>query len=131
MFQVGVPLQIFNRNQGNILKAQSELGVASGEVRRVELELQSRLAEAYERYISADQQVNRYVNEILPDAKKSLDLVRSGYEQGEFNYLELLTAQRTYFRVNLAYLESLREFWISRVRIEGMLLTGGLQSNNQ
>jgi outer membrane protein, heavy metal efflux system len=95
------------------------------------LELQSRLAEAYERYASADQQVNRYVNEILPDAKKSLDLVRSGYEQGEFNYLELLTAQRTYFRVNLAYLESLREFWINRVRIEGMLLTGGLQSNNQ
>ena len=72
--------------------------------------------------------MRRYVNDILPDAKQSLEIVRIGYEQGEFGYLELLTAQRTYFRVNLAYVESLREYWINRVRIEGMLMTGGLQT---
>ena len=57
----------------------------------------------------------------------SLDLVASGYRQGQFDYLTLLTAQRTYFRVNLAYLESLRQFHTSRVAIEGLLLSGGLQ----
>jgi outer membrane protein, heavy metal efflux system len=127
-FVVGLPLQIYNRNQGNIAKAQAELSAAGSEVRRVELELQARLSEAFQRYASASQQVRRYVEDILPDAKQSLEIVRIGYEQGEFGYLELLTAQRTYFRVNLAYVESLREFWINRVRIEGMLMTGGLQT---
>ncbi len=81
-----------------------------------------------QRFVTANarQQIEQYKTEILPDATSSLDLTRQGYQQGEFGYLELLTAQRTYFRVNLAYLESLRELWTSAVQIEGLLLTGGL-----
>ena len=125
---IGVPLQIFNRNQGNISKTHAELAAAHREVRRVELVLQDRLAKVFKRYANARQQVEQYKAEILPDAEASLDLVRKGYQQGAFGYLELLTAQRTYFRVNLAYLESLRELWLSDVEIEGLLLTGGLAS---
>ena len=123
---IGVPLQIFDRNQGNISRAHSELAAAQREVRRVELVLQDRLAEVFRRYANARQQTEQYKAEILTDAKSSLDLVRKGYQQGEFGYLELLTAQRTYFRVNLAYLESLRQLRVSAVKIEGLLLTGGL-----
>ena len=125
--QVGVPLMIFNRNQGNIGKAQSEIIAAAREVQRVELALQQRLAEAFERYATAREHVGRYKDEILPDAQKSLDLVIFGYRQGELDYLTMLTAQRTYFRANLAYLETLHSLWESGVTIEGMLLTGGLE----
>jgi outer membrane protein TolC len=69
--------------------------------------------------------------EILADARSSHNLVRKGYQQGEFGYLELLTAQRTYFRANLAYLKGLSELWTSSVQIEGLLLTGGLESPGQ
>jgi len=125
--EVGLPLMIFDRNQGNILKADAELAAACREVERVELVLQDRLADAFRQYASAKQQVERYAKQILPDARASLDLVRLGYEQGEFGYLEMLTAQRTYFRVNLAYVESLRQLWTNTARIEGMLVTGGLE----
>lgn len=123
---IGVPLQIFDRNQGNIRRAYAELAAAKREVRRVELVLQDRLAEVFKQYANARQQTEQYKAEILLDAKSSLDLTRKGYELGEFGYLELLTVQRTYFRVNLAYLESLRELCSSAVQIEGLLLTGGL-----
>lgn len=126
--QVAVPLQLFNRNQGNIQRTRGELAAARQNVRRVELSLQERLADAFRQYANARQQVQRYRDEILPDAKESLDMVREGYGQGEFGYLELLTAQRTYFRVNLAHVEGLRALWVSSTRIEGMLLTGGLES---
>jgi cobalt-zinc-cadmium efflux system outer membrane protein len=129
--RVAVPLQLFNRNQGNIQRAQGELAAARQNVRRAELSLQYRLADAFRQYVNALQQVRRYRDEILPDARESLDLVRQGYRQGEFGYLELLTAQRTYFRVNLAYVESLRTVWIGSTRIEGMLLTGGLDEPGQ
>ena len=125
---VGVPLQVFDRNQGNISKAHAELTAAHREVRRVELVLQDRLVEVFKQYANTRQQVEQYRTEILPNAKSSLDLTRKGYQQGEFGYLELLTAQRTYFRVNLTYLESLRELWVSAVEIDGLLLTGGLAS---
>jgi cobalt-zinc-cadmium efflux system outer membrane protein len=123
---IGLPLMMYDRNQGNISRAHAELAAAKREVRRVELILQDRLTEVFKRYANGRQQVEQYRTDILIDAEASLDLVRKGYQQGEFGYLELLTAQRTFFRVNLAYLQSLRQLWGSVVEIEGLLLTGGL-----
>ncbi|HBO45379.1 MAG TPA: hypothetical protein DD670_15900 [Planctomycetaceae bacterium] len=126
--QIGVPIPIHNRNQGNILKAQAELAAAQNEVRRVRLELQQRLATVFERYATASQQVEKYTNDILPNAQESLNLVSSGYQQGEFGYLMLLTAQRTYFQTNLAHLEALRDLRAAAAMIEGNLLADSLQS---
>ena len=123
---IGIPLQLFDRNQGNIHQAHAELAAARREVRRVELQLQDRLAVTFKQYTNANLLTTQYKRQILPDARSSLELVRKGYEQGEFGYLELLTAQRTFFRANLAHIESLRELWLSAVQIEGLLLSGGL-----
>ena len=66
--------------------------------------------------------------DILPYAKQALELTRAGYEQGEFTYLELLIAQQTFSRTNLAYVSRLRELWLASVQIHGMLLSGGLEA---
>ena len=110
------------------MRAQADLRAAQQEVRRVEMSLRQRLASAFQDYANARQQVQRYQQEILPDAKESLGLIQQGYRQAEFGYLELLTAQRTYFRVNLNYVTALRDLWISDTRIQGMLLSGALQA---
>jgi outer membrane protein, heavy metal efflux system len=125
--QVGVPLPLFNRNQGNIRRAQAELAAAQGEVHRTELELRQRLAAAFEQYENARCQVEKYAARILPDAQASLDLVTAGYRQGEFNYVTLLTAQRTFFQVNLAYIEAVRDLRAATVTIECNLLSDSLQ----
>lgn len=122
-----VPLPLFDRNQGNIRRAFAELTAAESEVRRVELRLQEQLAAVFRRYENARQQVEKYSAAILPDAKQSLNLVLVGYRQGEYPYLELLTAQRTYCQVNLAYLESLQNLWENAVLLEGFILSGGLE----
>jgi cobalt-zinc-cadmium efflux system outer membrane protein len=124
--EVGVPLPLFNRNQGNIVRAQAELVAAENEVRRAELELRDRLAAAFEQYTNARRQVQTYTETLLPNARESLDLVTQGYRAGEFGYLTLLTAQRTYFDASLSYLVSLKELWTRSVDLEGMLLSGGL-----
>lgn len=101
---------------------------AQQNVQRVELLLQDQLAEAFREYDVAREQVEQYRQAILPDAKQSLELTRAGYQQSEFGYLELLTAQQTYSRTNLAYIERLRELWLNAVQIDGMLLLGGLDA---
>ncbi len=125
---MAMPLQLFDRNQGNIYRAQAELAAAHQELRRVELSLRERLADEFRRYLDADQTVTQYQDEILPDARDALKLAGDGYRQGEFDYLELLTVQQTYFRTHVAYVDAIRDARVSRVRIEGLLLRGGLES---
>ena len=125
--EFGLPLPLFDRNQGRILRAQADLVAARHELRRVELGLQDRLASAFEQYATARQRVETYTKTILPHAQKSLDLIQVGYREGEFGYLNLLTAQRTYFGVSLDHLRNLRELRSRCVELEGMLLRGGLE----
>ena len=124
--QMEMALPLFNRNQGNIFRANAELTAAQRNVDQTELRLHERLAETFEQYANARNRVEKYRQAILPNAKASLDLVVSGYQQGEFGYLTLLTAQRTYFRSSLAYLESLGELNSASEAIEGLLLHGSL-----
>ncbi len=124
---IGVPLPVFNRNQGNIVRAQAALASARTEIRRLELELRERLATAFEQYVGARRRAETYAGSILPSARRSLELTTTGYREGEFAYLTLLTAQRTYYDTTLNYLVSLEEVWGRSVELEGMLLRGGLQ----
>ena len=123
---LGLPLPLFDRNQGNIVKAQAELIAAQREVQRVELELRDRLVAAFEQYANARRKVVSYKNIIRPNAQKLQEMIREHYPE-EFGYLTLLTAQRTYFSVSLEYLANLRELWARTVELEGMLLSGGLE----
>jgi len=126
--EVGLPLPLFDRNQGRIAREQANLVAAQNEVRRIELCLYSRLASAFEKYATARRRVEAYSSTIMPHAKASLDLITAGYRAGEFGYVSLLTAQRTFFEVSLNYLRNLREFWIAYTELENLLLRGGLEA---
>jgi len=128
--QVGVPIPIYNRNQGNIARAQAELTAARHEVQRVRLALEQRLAAVFEQYATAHQEVEKYNHDILPNAEESLRLVSAGYRQGEFSYLVLLTAQRTYFQTHVAYLDALRDLRAATATLEGNLLSDSLQGSD-
>jgi cobalt-zinc-cadmium efflux system outer membrane protein len=127
--QLLLPLPLINRNQGGIRQAESDVVAAERAIQQVELDLQNRLAPVYERYASAANQVQRYRERILPTAQQSLELMRRGYEAGEFPFLNLLNAQRTYFRTNLEYLDSLRELRANSAEIEGLLLRNSLSQS--
>ncbi|MGE3316401.1 MAG: TolC family protein [Planctomycetaceae bacterium] len=128
MLQIGLPIPVHNRNQGNIQAAECELVAAHREVERVQLDLENRLASVLERYRNAQVQIERFRNEILPDVKESLNLVTLGYREQELDYIRFLTAQRTNFQTNIDYLSALQEWWGARLEIEGALLVNGLSA---
>jgi cobalt-zinc-cadmium efflux system outer membrane protein len=92
------------------------------------MDLQSRLANAFQRYASARNQVEQYsrTDGLLDKSQRTLDLIRAGYRADEFGALELLSAQRTYFQTNLAYLDAQRELWTAAMEIRGLRLKGSL-----
>ena len=126
--QIGLPLPIHNANQGNISASHSEYCRASQDVRRTELAIQSRLAQAQNDYESAAAAVDQYRDEILPRAMETLKLVEAAYAAGEFDFLQVLVARRTYFDSNLAYLTAQSELAQAASFIDGLVLTGGLES---
>lgn len=84
----------------------------------------------FQRYAIARDQVQDYSKPdgILASSKKTLELVRGGYQAGEFGYLDMLTAQRTFAQTNLAYIEAIGELWAAIVEIEGLLLKDSLDA---
>ncbi len=120
--QVGVPLMIFDRNQGAIAKADAEITAAQRNIEQVERDLERRLATVYRRYADSRFEVDKYVNDIRPRAKESLELASRAYRAGETGYLVMLTSQRTYFQTDLAYIEALHNLWQATLQIEGLLL---------
>tara|TARA_B100000029_G_scaffold227798_1_gene225596 strand:+ start:2012 stop:3367 length:1356 start_codon:yes stop_codon:yes gene_type:complete len=126
---VGVPLPIFDRNQGGISRSEAGAVRARFEVERMEVELEQRAASAYREYSNARHQARRYSEKILPRARKSIETVKEGYREGQVRYLELLLAQQKFVEVNLAYLSTIRKLRESVTVIESRLLSGGLHGH--
>ena len=128
--QVTLPLPIWNRNQGGIAKANSELVAAQRRLDAVERRLQLELADEFQKYETSLARVDTIRNEILGRAQQNLDLATQGYQAGELAFLDFLTVQRTYFQVNLEYLTALGELNQSVQLLHGQLLSGSYNTSD-
>jgi cobalt-zinc-cadmium efflux system outer membrane protein len=129
-FQVTIPIPWLNRNQGGIQQAWAELAEAQRAVDRLRLSFEQRLAPLYQSYAFARSQVEAYTREggILEKSARTLELVGQGYAGGELSYLDLVTAQQTNARTNLAYVDALKQYWSALIEMEGLLLKGSLNT---
>lgn len=118
---------MFNRNQGNIAAALSDLQTARSEVDRLELALRDELTQAFQNYRSTRNQVQTYHDSVLPMSEKNLSLTLKRYDQGEFDFLRVLTARRDFFDAKFKYVKALTELQITAIKIQGLMLTGGLE----
>jgi cobalt-zinc-cadmium efflux system outer membrane protein len=119
--QLGVPIPIFDRNQGGIIEAQGQLAAAEAALGRLQLDLEVRLAAVLSDYLSARARVAKFSETILPATQQSVDMIARAYEAGEIDYLQLLTAQQTYTNKHLAYYEELQTAWLKWADIESLL----------
>jgi cobalt-zinc-cadmium efflux system outer membrane protein len=120
--QVSVPLPIFDRNQGAISQAAGELAAARAALQQKELELEQRLAAALRDYTTSRQRVERYSANVLPVARETLNIISSGYQEGELDYLSVLSIHQTYAEKSLAYLRDLETAWKKWAEIDGLLV---------
>jgi cobalt-zinc-cadmium efflux system outer membrane protein len=126
--QIGFPLPIFNRNQGTIREAMSDLSRDHAEHERVALSLRQRLTDAYTRYHDAVQSTNDYRTESLPLARRAFEIQLANFQKRRAAWPQVLVAERTYVDLNKDYVQSLLELRRAEVEIRGMLLVDGLSS---
>ncbi|MHC4416856.1 MAG: TolC family protein, partial [Planctomycetota bacterium] len=123
IMEVGLvlPLTIFDRNQGNILRARYEVIAAKEQAKVVRNDIRAELADAYQRYMSAREQVSAFENRIVAPAERSLAQTREGYTAGKLAFLDLLDAQRTSASAQITRLGVLRELNTAQADLHGIL----------
>ncbi|MFO0849934.1 MAG: TolC family protein [Gemmataceae bacterium] len=124
--QVGVRLPVWDRNQGNVRAAASQLARAEAEVGRVELMLQQRLARVWANYRTAKAVEELYRTKSLPDAKEAYELYVDSFKQRRAAWPQVLIAQRTYFRLATEHLQAAMEVRQAEVLLCGLLEADGL-----
>jgi cobalt-zinc-cadmium efflux system outer membrane protein len=109
LFGVSVPLPLFDRNQGNLLEALKREDKARDELQALKVRVGTEVMQARERLDAIRREVEVLQRDVLPRAKSVYDAATIGFENGKFNFLEVLDAQRTYFAAKSQYLKALAE----------------------
>jgi outer membrane protein, heavy metal efflux system len=107
---ISIPLQIFDRNQGNLHEAYQRVDKAMDEQMATELRLKSELTQAYEALTAAQNETRILRDSILPRARSAFEVTNKGYELGKFGFLEVLDAQRTLFQNQVLYVRALANY---------------------
>ncbi len=122
---------IFDRNQGNIRRAEADLVRQRAEVKRTELMLRQNLAQAYRDYLTALQHVEQYKSVILPEAREAYRNQLDAYKEDRQNWGEVLAVQKRYFDMRLTYVMNLITLRENETLIQGYLLHGGLMAPSE
>lgn len=124
--QLSLPIPLHNKNQGNIRAAYAEYCAATQNVSRLKMQIRHGLAQAMRALQVAQATVSQYESSILPKVGETLELMQKAQEAGEFDFLRVLTARRAYFDANLKYVAAKTQLAQANAKIDGLLLTGGL-----
>ncbi len=119
--EIGVQIPIFNRNQGGVASARADVARATQEINREQLELQSRLTSLFTTYAISRQMAERYGRDMLPRARKAYEMYRANYQTMAVAYPQVLVAQRTYFQLQVDYIQALERAWRGVVAIQTYL----------
>lgn len=102
-----VPLPIFNRNQGEVQKAELEVERAQLALQRARADAEREVRLAAGHLASADQAVDELEKNYLGRADQALKTAERSYREGKASLLEVLEAQRTYLETRAGYVDAL------------------------
>ncbi len=91
-----MPLRIFNKNQGEIARAQREINLSGARAVAHEAAIQNEVEQAYRQYAVAKQVLTSVESEMLTKARSVRDITEYSYRRGEASLVEFLDAQRAF-----------------------------------
>ncbi len=105
-----VPLQVFNRNQGNIVQSEVAMRTAEADLRKTLIQTRNDVNVAYRTLLQSRRLVEVFQAGVLDDARSSLSVIEKTYERGGVTILDLLDAARTAASVQLNYVDALGSY---------------------
>ena len=107
---VSIPLRIFDRNQGEKMKTQLDIGRNVQLRDAAEAQVYSDVDSAYYTLLQTLNLLNRYKAKYLPLVTDIRDRVSRAYQNGGESLLDYLDAEKAYRDTRLAYLNSIGSY---------------------
>jgi cobalt-zinc-cadmium efflux system outer membrane protein len=104
---VTVPIPVYNRNQGAIMRAKLNVTQTEIQLQALERTAMNDVRQAEQAYYTSLENLRRMESEILPDADRVLADSKRLFESGEITVIEYLNARRDYNDTARQYLDAL------------------------
>jgi cobalt-zinc-cadmium efflux system outer membrane protein len=118
ILNLGVPLPLFNRNQGGIVQAEVGVQSAQAELDRTVNQVENQVDVAYRNLLQSRRLVEAYLAGVLEDARSTFTIVERAYERGGATILDLLDAARTSRTIQQNFIEALFSYQRNLFQLE-------------
>jgi len=115
---LGLPLPLFNRNQGGIRQAEVAVQTAEADLNKALNVVENEVEVAYRNLMQSRRLVEAYVGGVLDDARATFTIVERAYERGGATILDLLDAARTSRTIQQNYIEALFNYQRHLLQLE-------------
>ena len=112
-FLASIPLPLFNRNQGEILRTKIAITQAQEQQSFANGQVLTDVKDAYQNLVSNDRVVQLYITTYLDAAKRSRDISEFAYRRGAASLFDFLDSERTYRATELAYRQTLASYLLA------------------
>jgi len=116
--EVAIPLNIFDRNQGNIEAARQAVKQVQDRRSAVINDRRRQLTAAFQDGLTARDEIFALEQDIIPATRQVFAAKKEGYVNGKFPFLELLDAQRVLFESQQRYNDALVVYHLAAAEIE-------------
>lgn len=95
-FSLSVPLPVFNKNQGEIARAEQQIKQAKARIAALEAAIANEVEIAYRQYDTNRRLLENIESQMLQRSKTVRDVTEYSYRRGEATLVEFLDAQRAF-----------------------------------
>jgi outer membrane protein TolC len=118
---VSVAIPLFDRNQGTATALEAEFDALMERYYGMATDLRSAAREARSRVQSSHARARQYQEIIVPAQHQVTEQTVLQYNAMQLGILQLLQARREELAVQLAYVETLREYWTAVAALDALL----------
>lgn len=115
---LSVPLPVFNRRAGDLEIARARRSRQAARLDLVKATISAQVAQALERFRASRRIVEQFTQHILPQQQANFEMLREGYELGQFTLTEVLVMQREFIQGRSRYLDAIADFNAALVDLE-------------
>lgn len=121
LVELGIPLALFDTNQGATAEARAAEAKGRAERRHAVAATRAAFEQSYADLLSAYQEAVTARDELMPRAQELLNKTMTGYKAGKFRYLEALIAQEEFVETEQAYLQARAGYAAALADIERLI----------
>ncbi len=121
IFEVGLPLPLFDRNQGRSRAAGARLRRAEEEERDTRIRILTEISSIHAQLLAARSEVTALTKRILPRADEAFLTARDAYQRGLMRFTDVLDTRRALFELRARYFRALVRYHHAKADLEQLV----------